>query len=389
MKANFCFYFIIFFCATLLSAQEFNQGFIVTQQYDTIDGLVKKQGDASSEKICIFKKFKNDNEVNYNPEQILSYGYKKGRVYISNQLGIELNRLEPSFIRVIVDGDVPLYYFQGQYAYRAPSKRLYLLLKADNFYQANISAVLVNNCYDLTGKIKSLELSDKSLADFFLSYHRCLNKTAQAYMSKKEVNTLDLSLGSGFGSFSVESANSSMEEFNHHAPSTSGLNLKIRFNKGSRKRISFTTSLSFLYYKGYQIDYSNETRAFETIFDYSSIRASLGAKYLIAYLSDNIKLNFHLGAGAGFSTFKNQERIIDEINGNNIFIRSETFEINNLEPIASASIILDYNIGLNSLFVEFNDSMAFGTLKDALSNTSRYKLNNVAIYLGMKLPLGR
>ncbi|MEQ9009453.1 MAG: hypothetical protein RLP12_16335, partial [Ekhidna sp.] len=180
VQFNFSLFLAIFLIATLSFSQDFNAGFIVTQQYDTIEGLVKRQSDRASEKICVFKKTNNDIEVIYNPDQVYSYGYSGGRVYISNQLGIEINRLESSFVRIVVDGDVPLYYFGGQYAYRAPSKRLYLLLKEDNFYKANISAVLVNDCYDLTNKIENLELSDKSLANFFLSYHDCLNKPAIA-----------------------------------------------------------------------------------------------------------------------------------------------------------------------------------------------------------------
>ncbi|MEQ9008686.1 MAG: hypothetical protein RLP12_12425, partial [Ekhidna sp.] len=70
-------------------------------------------------------------------------------------------------------------------------------------------------------------------------------------------------------------------------------------------------------------------------------------------------------------------------------IRSETFEINKLEPFASASLVADYIIGSQSFFMEINNSMVLGKIEDGESNTSTFNLNNVAIMVGMKLPLGR
>lgn len=389
MKFNFSLFLAVFSIATLSFSQNFNAGFIVTQQYDTLEGLVKRQGDRASEKICVFKKSDNSKENFYNPDEILSYGYKGGRVYISNQLGIEINRLEPSFIRLIVDGDVPLYYFGGQYAYRAPSKRLYLLLKEDNFYRANISAVLVNDCYDLTNQIKNLQLTDKSLANFFLSYHSCLNKPAKAYMSGKVKSNIDFAIGSGISSFASRSTESSFEEFDYSRPTTSSLNLQIRYIKGSRNKLNLTTAFSFIYNKGFLIDYTDESAAYETGFDYSSMRLSIGAKYFLANITDNLRLTVHLDAGVGLSSVKNQKRIIDEIQGNEILITNETFEIDKLEPFASVGLIADYSLNNRNFFIEINDSMAFGKIEGYESNNADFSLNNIAIMIGIKLPLGK
>ena len=217
-----------------------------------------------------------------------------------------------------------------------------------------------------------------------MSYHNCLNKPARIYFNKKIKSSLDFAIGAGIGT--TMSNQSSFEEFNNTSPNTSGLNLKIRFNKGSRSRINLTSSFNYLKYNQFLINHTGDSNAYETRFDYNSYRFSIGGKYIVTNLGESLKLSIHLEAGSGFSTIKNQKRIIDEISGDNIFIRSETFEIGKIEPFGSISLIADYSLGSNALFIEINNSVAFGKIEDNRSEKSSFQMNNLAIMAGFKLP---
>jgi len=102
---------LILFLSSGVQAQFYKKGRIVTQNNDTVYGLIKDVGGIWNANYCQFKESKKSQAVKYYPNQIISYGFIDDKYYSSQRLFVDTGYRD-YFFDVLLEGDVNLYYFR-------------------------------------------------------------------------------------------------------------------------------------------------------------------------------------------------------------------------------------------------------------------------------------
>lgn len=88
----------------------YKEGWLVTNEKDTLYGYINDGGDIKNSKFCVFKNDKHGNEERYYPQDILSYRMNGDKYYVSRKLDASsLNR--NCFMEVLIAGEVNLLYY--------------------------------------------------------------------------------------------------------------------------------------------------------------------------------------------------------------------------------------------------------------------------------------
>ncbi len=88
----------------------YRDGFIVTQEKDTLWGLIKDRGELGNSKACVFKLNKKTKAQKYYPREISAYGSLRDKYYRTGRVDFKGER-RYVFINVLLEGDVNLYYY--------------------------------------------------------------------------------------------------------------------------------------------------------------------------------------------------------------------------------------------------------------------------------------
>ncbi|MEQ9467094.1 MAG: hypothetical protein RLN88_06745 [Ekhidna sp.] len=369
--------------AGLSNAQGYKKGYIVTFEYDTIQGLLANKSNLNGQKSCVFKETSSSDSKEYFPTDILSYSCDGGRLYISNQVGLDIDRINSTFVRVIVDADMPLYEFDNQFAFRSTSGQIYLLLEEDSFFKQILNVALVPQCFGISGTIKKLELNEESLADLFVKYNRCVGNPFEVHLDSKKSSELKFGIGASLTSLkSSESQN--LPELSNSTQNSSGFDFELRYIASSKGKIAFSTKINYLSKRGYSINYEGLSRNYETTFDYSSFNLSAGINCGFFY-KNALSIEVYSGLGISLPSLKNPNRQIDTFIGNSIFLSSDDdLAIKKIAPMADLDIILNYQKSQNHYyFLSVANNFSLGELS---KDGEAISLNGHTI--GLKLGVG-
>ncbi|NDV68438.1 outer membrane beta-barrel protein [Dysgonomonas sp. 25] len=109
MKKTFLILFATF-VATCLCAQNYQKGYIVTNENETIRGYIDFRTDEVNCKQCTFKKELNAQPEIYYPEDIQTYRFDDGKYYVSRN--VKIGDTESTvFLEFLVEGIMNLYYY--------------------------------------------------------------------------------------------------------------------------------------------------------------------------------------------------------------------------------------------------------------------------------------
>lgn len=105
-----CLIILLFFCNSIFGQKNFMPGYVVTNNFDSIYGLINYGSNSKNSKECEFKvKGKADIKFYY-PFDINSYVLDNNRRYISKN--IEINgEVKQVFLEYLVNGIIDLYYY--------------------------------------------------------------------------------------------------------------------------------------------------------------------------------------------------------------------------------------------------------------------------------------
>jgi hypothetical protein len=102
-------------CLTLLSANllgqiNYKKGFIITNQQDTLRGLISDAGTIRNSRVCVYKADLHSIPVKYYPNDIQFFALDGDKQYQSLEV-FEKGEFKKTFLEVLVKGNVNLYYF--------------------------------------------------------------------------------------------------------------------------------------------------------------------------------------------------------------------------------------------------------------------------------------
>ena len=108
---KFLFSLILLSIACIAHAQsDFRPGYIVTNEFDTITGLVDYRSDLVNMKVCSFKKTEASVTENYYPGDIYGYWIDEGKYYVSKVITEKAitdvqEKYHAVFMEYLVDGE--------------------------------------------------------------------------------------------------------------------------------------------------------------------------------------------------------------------------------------------------------------------------------------------
>ncbi len=171
---------------------------LVTNDNDTICGLIRDGGGIRNSRKCVYKKNRNDKAIKYSPVEIKSYWFAGDKRYSAQNTFIK-KEYKPSFFDVLLEGSINLYYCrknqdmsyylekdQGQLIGLRNEKILkpthidddrvwHEQLVNSNAYIDTLYA-LFKDCKNIQGQLRQVEYNDKSLINITKAY---LNSACQ------------------------------------------------------------------------------------------------------------------------------------------------------------------------------------------------------------------
>ncbi len=109
LKANLC--LVLILCIYSSMAQtDFRSGYIITNENDTIHGLIDYRGGPRNAKECNFRENESSPVREFKPFDIKAYRFTDSKFYISKSIKINDNEI-PVFLEFLVNGIADLYYY--------------------------------------------------------------------------------------------------------------------------------------------------------------------------------------------------------------------------------------------------------------------------------------
>jgi len=153
---------------------DFRNGFIITNERDTIYGQVKYRGNTQNFNSCIFKK--DSAIIEYSAEQLKGFGYENDKAFTSEVL-------KGSFVEVLVTGDLNLFKSKSGFLIKKGREKNDKLenneseaiveLKNDNRWRGTLN-YLINDCFpNGIEKLKRINFNEENLAGLVIQYNKC------------------------------------------------------------------------------------------------------------------------------------------------------------------------------------------------------------------------
>ena len=111
MKTKIILFSLLLMSATVNSQNNFLKGYIITNQLDTIHGLVDLRMDDKNAYQCIFKQGQGELAITYSPGEIYGFRFDEiGKYYVSRKISIDEEEQEV-FLEFLIKGEMNLYYY--------------------------------------------------------------------------------------------------------------------------------------------------------------------------------------------------------------------------------------------------------------------------------------
>jgi hypothetical protein len=194
--------FTIYFflgCVVFCHAQNnYKQGYVITNEMDTIYGWIDYRTDIKNALECNFKKDRNSKNHTYFPGSIFGYRLiNEGKFYISKTITINATA-KMMFLEYLVQGIVDLYYLNDNgseyYIFEDETGKMIAVTKKPDQYITNdrgITYLKVDNSYigqvrslyynsnDAMKDIDHLRFTQQSMIDITKDYHRQMCTTGE------------------------------------------------------------------------------------------------------------------------------------------------------------------------------------------------------------------
>ena len=110
----------------------YNPGYIITNNSDTVRGLIKQQSNYQNSINCNFREEKNQSAKNFSPGEIKGYRIENSKYYVSKDIVIDSLK-QKKFLEYLVKGIVDLFYYKdvGKEYYFVQKNTLLMLLSND------------------------------------------------------------------------------------------------------------------------------------------------------------------------------------------------------------------------------------------------------------------
>ena len=212
-KSNLFSLFILFALIGLCydcNAQRLNfvPGYVITNQNDSIHGLVLLGDPKFNTRRCVFKQAADSKEITYSPGEIVAYG--SGRELYFRSYRIQEGSIEKDlFLDCLVRGKISLFLLgnrlfvsSGEDVEELTVEKESISRNGTNYnikkevYKSTLITILAD-CPTIGEQIRTTEFTQNDIVDVIVAYHRCIN--AEALVMKKETRKAHVRFGVSAG----------------------------------------------------------------------------------------------------------------------------------------------------------------------------------------------
>jgi len=217
MKSRILVFILFTISISLIRAQtDFRPGYIITNNFDTIQGLIDYRGDIRNASVCVFKTSISTEPITYYPADIHGYRFIDGKYYISRIITKEENEVR-LFLEYLVHGIADLYYYrdntgdhyliekEGENFVELTSEQVEIYrgnkkyLKESKRYIGLLKATF-SDCQEILPEIDNVKLKHNDLINITSDYHTlvCEGEDCIIYEKKPPVVSISVAPLLGF-----------------------------------------------------------------------------------------------------------------------------------------------------------------------------------------------
>lgn len=399
-------FFILFlFCLINLQGQtNFIPGYIVTNENDTLQGLLDYRGDIRNSRKCEFKENENALAKEFLPFSIKGYRFTESKYYVSKYVLSEGNKT-PVFLEFLVNGISDLYFYNAgiedhYYIEKADGKLIELTnefkpvqVDGNNYISESkkyigILKLAFADCQQLFPMIKGARLEEKSLIAITKKYHDYMCDGEKCIVYEKQLPVVRVKFGSFIsmnGSFLTFNKNPLYQaiHFRMAAYPTIGLQLNTSMPKANEK-LSFQVSGEFgkSYFYGTGINPANS--AFEEINLHAFLlKGKVGFKY--TYPKGKIRPTLLIGGNIIKLMKTNGKRIEERLSYSTVYT-SEWKDV----PVSDMLLGYHVDLGIDYYhsatlvpFVKLGYESSVGNNDFILSQSTTTIINTINLNVGI------
>jgi len=317
MKSQTILFFLIFIPGILYSQKEFKTGYIITKDFELVEGLIANFGEEDSSNKYVFKKSKKDSLLYLNTNNVREFGIRNQKKFVLAQILLEISDSQVldsndtteytlkwmkknAFLEILIEGEsTTLYYYYNSgvdnfYVQMNKSKLIPLIYKqysvlnthnndfTTEFVENNTYITTLKNllkCPNENSAVKKVSYTRKSMVNFIKKYFECNNEKYTVYYEGKPSTRFNFKLAYllTFTDFGANNGTTEYFDFTNGVNHTFGAEIEymIPFNK---YRWSVFVEADYQFYKDTYIHpYTN----IPTSIDYKVIEMPVGISYHI------------------------------------------------------------------------------------------------------------
>lgn len=410
MKQKLFLIILLLSCIKVQAQSVHQKGFIVTQQSDTIQGLIKSKANTINLKHCLFKPSQNEEEKTYWPNQLISIQFDQGEKYLTIDHLNKKDEIEQVFALVLEKGRMNLYHYKNSYYVQKQKGKITKLenneievvehglayRKASQKY-IGILSYLMSDLPKLRPQIQRVNYSGKDISQLINKYNLHFDNTTKRTEDKAPWSVLEFG---GFlsTSFSRPDFSISHDPLPDHLTNANwdisqqygiGFFLENRYSKIAKNMaVHIEAHLQKITYSSnFETSYLGTEYVFNNQLEHFALNIPLGIKYYHSFTN----MKGYIMGGAFFrKTFAHNDKTTSlRKMSNNIFIQPE---IDSYEPI-SHKIGLWLSIGIRKklndkldLFSEIRYSQNQNKVGSQINNTrfkAKQKIINIGLHVGL------
>jgi len=316
----------------------FHPGYVITNNNDTLRGLIDYRNDTKSAATCVFKESETSTTKEYKPFDIRGYGFTDNKFYVSKNVKSKGQEF-PLFLEYLVNGNTDLFYYgtgsDFHYFIEKRDGQMFELTNAqdsvyvdgklyirENKRYVGILKYAFADCQKLSSAIDNAILEQKYMISLVNKYNECTGGNEKSIVYKKQLPSVRFKFAPvvslEFPQFQFNDSYHDRIIPSEKAVSPSfGIQTNAIFPRISDK---FSLQLSGEYSKNsfYGTGISPVTEAAEEIsINITGIKGKLGIKY--TYPSGKIRPTIMAGGNMIFISSK-EGKITDHADPTPIFI---------------------------------------------------------------------
>lgn len=312
-----------------MSQSDFQEGYYITWENDTLRGLINNKGETGNFRSCTFKKNEFSEHTKFSAEEIQAYRFINDKYYLSKKVNTTKGE-EQVFVEFLVNGISNLYFF------RDPNNYLYLIedengnllelfneeetifvegkgeVSRNTYKHIRMLKLAFANCMEIQPQVDNAELSHKSLIELTKDYHNYVCDYEECIVYEKTVTPIKIQFAPvvGINASSLDFDKGFYSDFTYSQDINFAFGIQVnavlpRVNNGISVQLEVLYNNNDIY--GLYSDY------YELFIDNNLLQSSLAIKY--NFLSGKIRPSVGIGLAANFLLNTNIYALVDNIPG--------------------------------------------------------------------------